>query len=418
MSVPTPIAERIAELGSRAVAASRRLAIAETDAKNAALNAVAEGLDAGREALAAANELDLAAARDAGLSSAMIDRLTLTPARIDAMIEGVRQIAAMPDPVGRELSSSTHRLGMKIVKRSVPIGVIAMIYESRPNVTIDAAALCVKAGNAVILRGGREAAHSNAALADIFRAAIMEHLPEDAVQFVDNPDRAGVTHLVQAVGVVDLVIPRGGEGLIRAVTEQARIPVIKHYKGVCHVYVDRDANLAEALEIVDNAKCQRPGVCNALETLLVHQDVADELLPALAARLEGVELRGDERTREVIDANEASEDDWHAEYLDLILAVRVVDSFDDAIDHIATYGSRHTEAIVSENADAQQRFVRAVDAAAVMVNASTRFMDGSEFGMGAEIGISTDKLHARGPMGLNELTSYKYEVWGEGQTRP
>ncbi len=409
-------------LGDRAVAAARALAALDTRRKNAILRGMADAIEAQRATLQAANSQDLAAGHVAGLSAAMLDRLTLSEARVAAMADGLREVAALRDPVGRVLRRTKRPNGLVIVKRRVPIGVIAIIYESRPNVTADAAGLCLKAGNAVILRGGKEALHSNGAIvAAMLAGGTPQGLPADAVQWIATPDRDAVKELVQLEGRVDLVMPRGGESLIRAVMAQARVPVIKHYKGVCHTYVDADADLKMALAIVENAKCQRPGVCNAMETLLVHQDVAARFLPMVARRLgveRHVELRGDDAARAIVPGMiPATGDDWHAEYLDLILAVRVVPSLEEAVSHIQRYGSAHSDAIVTSNQETAARFLRDVDSATVYVNASTRFTDGGEFGMGAEIGISTDKLHARGPMGLEELTTYKYQVTGTGQIR-
>ena len=407
--------------GEAAVAASRQLALLNARKKNAVLQAMADGLDTRKDEIAEANARDIAAGEELGLSQAMLDRLRLSDVRIDGMIKGLRAVAALKDPIGTRISRWIRPNGLEIVKRRVPIGVVAIIYESRPNVTADTAALCIKTSNAVILRGGKEARNSNLAIADaISEGGAAKGLPENAVQVIKTTDRAAVNELVRLEGLVDVVIPRGGEALIRAVAEQATIPVIKHYKGVCHTYVDASADLDMALRIARNAKCQRPGVCNAMETLLVHADVAAEFLPRLASAMakEGVELRGDEQTRSLVpDATEASEDDWYEEYLDLILAVRVVPSIDDAVAHINRYGSRHSDAIVAEAEPARKAFTRDVDSATVYVNASTRFTDGGEFGMGAEIGISTDKLHARGPMGLDELTTYKYVIYGNGQVR-
>jgi glutamate-5-semialdehyde dehydrogenase len=350
-----------------------------------------------------------------------MDRLRLDRKRLQAAAAGLREVAAMPDPVGRVLDGRVRPNGLLIHKVSVPLGVLLFLYESRPNVTVDAAGLAVKSGNAIILRGGKEALHSNAALHRVLQEGLREvGLPPDAVQLVATPDRAVVGHLLRLVSFIDLVIPRGGESLIRRVAEEARMPVLKHYKGNCHVYVDRSADLDMALRILLNAKCQRPGVCNAAESLLVHGDVAAAFLPraAVALRERGVELRGCERTRQLLpDARPATEDDYAAEYLDLILSIRIVDGLDEAVAHIDRYGSQHTDAIVTNDLTAARHFVAAVDSAAVMVNASTRFHDGYEFGLGAEIGISTDKLHARGPCALMELTSYKYVVYGEGQLR-
>jgi glutamate-5-semialdehyde dehydrogenase len=351
----------------------------------------------------------------------MLDRLALSPTRIEAMAEGVHQVADLPDPLGRLLSETRRPNGLLIRKVRVPLGVLAVIYESRPNVTADAAALCLKAGNAVILRGGSEARRSSRAILEaMVRGGRPADLPPDAVQLLADADHAAVRELLQMDAYVDLVIPRGGEGLIRAVAEHSRIPVLKHYQGVCHVYVDAAADLNMARRIAVNAKCQRPGVCNAMETLLVHRDVAERFLPEVAADLlgAGVELRGDQLVcRLVPQARPAAADDWEREYLDLILSVAVVPDLAAAIDHIERYGSHHTDVIVTEDRRAAERFTRDVDSATVYVNASSRFTDGFEFGMGAEIGISTDKLHARGPCGIEELTTYKYVVEGSGQVR-
>jgi glutamate-5-semialdehyde dehydrogenase len=361
------------------------------------------------------------AGRQGGLPAALLDRLLLSDARMEGMIKGIRSIVGLKDPVGGKISRWIRPNGLVIQKVRVPIGVIAIIYEARPNVTADAASLCFKTSNAVILRGGKEAMQSNLAIASaMMEGGMKKGLPENAIQVVATTDRDAVRELVQMEGRVDLAIPRGGEGLIRAVAEQARVPVIKHYKGVCHVYVDESADLDMALKIVENSKCQRPGVCNAIEKVLVHEKVAATFLPRMAEllRARGVELRGDALARAVVpDMKEAVEDDWHAEYLDLILAVRVVSDTRAAIEHINRYGSHHSDSIVAANESAQKTFTDEVDSATVYVNASTRFTDGGEFGMGAEIGISTDKLHARGPMGLEELTTYKYVILGSGQIR-
>ena len=415
------ITAQIRELASRAKQASRTLATASADAKNAALAAMATALEANAAELKAANAQDLADGEKAGLSAALLDRLRLTDKRIAAMADGLRQVAALPDPVGAVIAGWRRPNGLLITKVRVPLGVVVIIYESRPNVTADAAGLCVKAGNAVVLRGGKEALRSNLAIRRLLQRGLAEAgLPAEAIGLVETTDRAAIDVLIKANDLVDVVIPRGGEGLIRRVTEGATVPVIKHYKGVCHVYVDAAADLAMAEEVCFNAKCQRPGVCNAMETLLVHEAVAADFLPRMARRFAeaGVELRGCERTRQVVEGVEpASEDDWSAEYLDLILAIRVVGSTDEAIDHIARYGSAHSDAIITTDIRQAEKFTREVDSAAVYVNASTRFTDGYEFGMGAEIGISTDKLHARGPMGLEELTTYKFVVYGDGQLR-
>ena len=384
--------------------------------------AMADALEASGEEILAANGRDLAAAPGYGLNAAAVDRLKLDAARVRAMAEGVRQVASLPDPCGEIIREWTRPNGITITKIRVPIGVVGIIYESRPNVTADAAVLCLKSGNACILRGGKEAIHSNTAIARALSAgAVKAGLPAEVIQLVPFIDREGVRLLAQMDRYLDVIVPRGGHALIEAVVEHARMPVIKHYHGVCHVYVDQAADLAMAEEIAVNAKCQRPGVCNAMETLLVHREVAEKFLPSVARALrdQGVELRGDRRTVEVLGAGikAATEEDWTTEYLDLILSIRVVDSLEAAIDHIEHYGSHHSDSIVTTDEAAARKFLAAVDSAAVFWNVSTRFSDGGEFGFGAEIGISTDKLHARGPMGLEELTTYKYLVTGEGQVR-
>jgi len=413
--------DEIVEIGNRASMASRQLALMNTRKKNAILQSMADEIEARIPTIREANEKDLQEGHNAGLSAAMLDRLRLTDSRIQSMIKGIRAVADLKDPVGTRISRWIRPNGLEIVKLRVPIGVIAIIYESRPNVTADTTALCIKTSNAIILRGGKEALHSNRAIADAMTSGgVKRGMPEDAVQLIRTTDRAAVRHLVQLEGHVDLVIPRGGEALIQAVMQHARVPVIKHYKGVCHTYVDSSADIPMALDICENAKCQRPGVCNAMETLLVNEQIATEFLPLLVERLTtlGVEIRGDQKAREVVPTlKEAVEQDWHDEYLDLILSVRIVSSVQEAIDHINTYGSKHSDAIVAEAEGAQKKFLHEVDSATVYVNASTRFTDGGEFGMGAEIGISTDKLHARGPMGLEELTTYKYVIKGKGQIR-
>ena len=413
--------DEMVQIGVQALRASRELVLSNSRKKNAVLLAMADELEARRAEISEANTKDVEAGKEAGLAPAMLDRLLLTPARMDSMISGLREVAALKDPVGTMISRWLRPNGLEIVKQRVPIGVIGIIYESRPNVTADTAALCLKTSNAVILRGGKEAVHSNAIIADTLIAGGMKKgLPEHAIQLIRTTDRDAVRELVQLDGYVDLAIPRGGEALIRAVTEQAHVPVIKHYKGVCHTYIDESADLDMALSIAVNAKCQRPGVCNAMETLLVHKESAAAFLPMLAeaAAEKELELRGDSAARALIPGMaEATDDDWYAEYLNLTLAVRVVESVGVAIEHINTYGSRHSDAIVAESEQAQKAFTQGVDASTVYVNASTRFTDGGEFGMGAEIGISTDKLHARGPMGLEELTTYKYIVHGKGQIR-
>lgn len=413
--------DEIVAMGDRAVVAARELAVLGTRRKNAILHSMADGIEERKTLILDANRRDLQEAQNTGLSKAMLDRLTLTESRMQGMIKGLRAVADLKDPIGARISRWIRPNGLEIVKRRVPIGVIAMIYEARPSVTADTAGLCVKTANAIILRGGREAAHSTAAIVDAMtEGGGRKGLPTHAVQLVRTADHRAVKELVQLEGKVDLVIPRGGEALIRVVTEQARVPVIKHYKGVCHTYVDESADLSMARRICENAKCQRPGVCNAMEHLLVHEKVAAAFLPPMLARYRelGVELRGDEATRRLApDVALATEEDWSAEYLDLILSVRVVGSVQEAVAHINKYGSRHSDAIVAQSAQAQRIFTDQVDSAAVYVNASTRFTDGAEFGMGAEIGISTDKLHARGPMGLEELTTYKYLIQGNGQIR-
>jgi glutamate-5-semialdehyde dehydrogenase len=369
----------------------------------------------------AANAKDIEAAPSYGLTEAQTDRLKLDAQRIEGIASGMEQVALLPDPIGEIIESNVRPNGLEVQKVRVPLGVIFFIYESRPNVTADAAALCVKSGNAVILRGGKEAAHSSRAIVDVLaRVASQVGLPSHAVQLVSTTDRDAVGHFLALDQYVDLAIPRGGEGLIRRVANEARMPVIKHFSGNCHVYVDRAADPAMAQQIVVNSKCQRLGVCNAAESLLVHADVADQLLPPIGEALvdAGIELRGDARTRKLIpSASEASEDDYAAEFLGPVISVRVVGSLDEAVQHINGYGSGHTDAIVTRDLEAARQFATRVDSAAVMINASTRFNDGGEFGLGAEIGISTDKFHARGPCGLKELTSYKYVVYGEGQVR-
>ncbi|NPA49261.1 MAG: glutamate-5-semialdehyde dehydrogenase [Thermodesulfobacteria bacterium] len=415
------VKELVQEVGRRAKEASRALAYLSTDVKNRVLLDVAERLRAERAYLQEENEKDLAAAREKGLSAALIDRLTLSDKVIEGMAQGLEEVAALPDPVGEVVKMWRRPNGLWVGRMRIPLGVIAMIYESRPNVTIDAAGLCFKSGNAVILRGGSEAINSNLALARLFQDALKaQGAPEGAVQVIPITDREAVNELLKLEEYVDLIIPRGGEGLIRFVTENSRIPVLKHYKGVCHVYVDRFADLEMARRICFNAKVQRPGVCNAMETMLVHEAVAEAFLPEMCEefREAGVEIRGCEKTRALVPwAKPATEEDWEAEYLDLILAVKVVKDFDEALEHIARYGSNHTESIVTEDYQRSLRFLREVDASVVMVNASTRFNDGGQLGLGAEIGISTTKLHAYGPMALEELTTLKFIVFGEGQIR-
>ncbi len=413
--------EDMVQMGDRAVAASRALARLSGRRKNTILQAMADELAARREAVKAANARDMEAGKQAGLSAALLDRLLLTDARIDGMVKGLQNVIGLKDPVGARISRWIRPNGLVIQKIRVPIGVIAIIYESRPNVTADAASLCIKTSNAVILRGGKEAMQSNLAIAEALQAGGQKKgLPEHSIQLVATTDRDAVRELVQLEGRVDLAIPRGGEGLIRAVAEQARVPVIKHYKGVCHAYVDESANQDMALNIIENAKCQRPGVCNAIEKVLLHEKIAAQFLPKMVERLRArkVELRGDAAARAIDPSlQEATEDDWYAEYLDLVLAVGIVRDVEAAVQHINRYGSHHSDTIIAQDEKAQGAFTHDVDSATVYVNASTRFTDGGEFGMGAEIGISTDKLHARGPMGLEELTTYKYVILGTGQIR-
>ncbi|MGD1076621.1 MAG: glutamate-5-semialdehyde dehydrogenase [Thermodesulfovibrionales bacterium] len=406
-------------LGARVGA--RSLAKATTDQKNRALIKMAEALKKRSKELITENKKDIAYAEGKGLSKALIDRLTLTDKRIKEMAQGLVEVAQLPDPAGGIVNMWQRPNGMTVGKMRVPIGVIAIIYESRPNVTADATSLCLKAGNAVILRGGSEAIHSNRAIAKILRdEAKAEGIAEGAVTFIDIPDREAVIEMLKLEGIIDLVIPRGGEGLIRTVAENSLIPVLKHYKGVCHVFVDRDADSLMAEEICFNAKVQRPGTCNAMETMLVDESIAEGFLPKMLKRLEdaGVALRGCPKTLSLYpDIPEVKEEDYYREYLDLILNVKIVQDMEDAMEHIAKYGSAHSDAIVTMNYNRALRFLREVDSSAVLVNASTRLNDGYQFGLGAEIGISTDKIHARGPMGLEELTCTKFIVFGTGQLR-
>ncbi|MTW20754.1 glutamate-5-semialdehyde dehydrogenase [Allochromatium palmeri] len=409
------------DLGQRARAASRQLARASTAAKNGALLAIAERLDTERAVITEANRRDLEAGAAKGLDAALLDRLELTPSRIDAMIEGVRQIAALPDPVGAITDLDYRPSGIQVGRMRVPLGVVGIIYESRPNVTADAAALCLKSGNATVLRGGSEAFESNQAIARCIQAGLASAgLPEDGVQVVATTDRAAVGAMITMPESIDVIIPRGGKGLIERISREARVPVIKHLDGICHVYIDEQADLDKAFAIAMNAKTQRYGTCNTMETLLVDAPVAETILPRLGAayREKGVELRGCSRTCAIIaDAIPATDEDWDTEYLAPILSIRVVDGLDAAMDHIARHSSAHTEAIVTEDYSRARRFLREVDSSSVMVNASTRFADGFEYGLGAEIGISTDKFHARGPVGLEGLTSLKFVVLGDGEVR-
>ena len=409
------------EIGIAARAASRLMAQADTATKNRALIAIADAILDNRASLLAENAKDVASAKVHGLDAASIDRLTLTERTLRDIAEGLRQLAALPDLIGAISDLSYRPSGIQVGKMRVPLGVIGIIYESRPNVTADAAGLCLKSGNAAILRGGSEAIHSNQAIAACVHAGLRAAgLPESAVQVVNTTDRAAVGELITMKDYVDVIVPRGGKGLIERITSEARIPVIKHLHGVCHVYIDDAADLDKAIRIADNAKTHRYGVCNAMETLLVNANIAARVLPPLCQIYldKGVELRGDEAARQLVAGmNTATIDDWHTEYLAPILSVRVVADLDAAIAHIATYGSQHTDSIVTENYSRAMRFLREVDSSSVMVNASTRFADGFEYGLGAEIGISTDKIHARGPVGLEGLTSQKYIVLGNGQIR-
>ena len=408
-------------IGKAARTASRAMAKAETGAKNDALMTMAKAVERDIARLLDANRKDVEAARAKGLEAAMVDRLTLTPKSVSAMAEGLRQIAQLPDPVG-EISGMSYRpSGIQVGRMRVPLGVIGIIYEARPNVTADAAGLCLKSGNAAILRGGSEAIHSNQAVGTCVHEGLKAAgLPETAVQVIETTDRAAVGELITMKDYVDIIVPRGGKGLIERISSESRIPVLKHLDGVCHVYIDDRADLDKAIRIADNAKTQRYGTCNTMETLLVHKDIAARVLPPLTKIYadKGVELRGDDAARAIISQmTPATEEDWYTEYLAPILSVRIVEGLDHAIDHITIYGSQHTDAIVTEDITRARRFLREVDSASVMVNASTRFADGFEFGLGAEIGISTDKLHARGPVGLEGLTTQKYVVLGDGSVR-
>ncbi len=411
----------VLEKAAKAKAASRVIGSMKTDAKNLALRKMADALEESRDHLIRENLKDLKAGRQAGLSSAILDRLELNEPRIRQMALGLREIASLPDPVGEILKIRQRPNGMSVGRMRVPIGVIGFIFESRPNVTADSAALCLKAGNAVILKGGSEAINSNKAIIAILKeAANSQGFPADAIGFIDITDRQAVMELLKLDDYVDVIIPRGGEGLIRAVTENSKIPVLRHYKGVCHVYVDAKADMDMAGDICFNSKVQRPGTCNAMESMLVDQAVAAEFLPIMLRRFAdaGVTVKGCDKTREFDPSVEsASAGDYHKEYLDMVVNCRVVDGIEGAMEHIAEFGSLHTETIVTESYASAMRFVREVDASAVMVNVSTRFNDGFEFGLGAEIGIATTKLHARGPMGLEELTSVKFIVFGQGQIR-
>ncbi|MDA9568658.1 glutamate-5-semialdehyde dehydrogenase [Gammaproteobacteria bacterium] len=417
----TDLQAYMTDLGRRARAASAMIAKATTGQKNAALIAIAERIDSARETLLAANAQDMAAGREKGLDAALLDRLELTPARIDAMLEGLRQVAALDDPIGAISEMKPRPSGIQVGRMRVPLGVIGIIYESRPNVTCEAASLCLKSGNATILRGGSEALNSNQAIAQCITAGLSEAgLPADVVQVLDRPDRDAVGHLITMPEYVDVIVPRGGKGLIERISRDSRVPVIKHLDGNCHLYIDSDADFDKAVRVALNAKTQRYGTCCTLESLLIDESVAAALLPVLAAEFaeHAVELRGCPATQALVPAAiAATEQDWGEEYLAPILSVKVVDGLDQAIAHINQYSSGHTESIITENYTKAQRFLREVDSSSVMINASTRFADGFEYGLGAEIGISTDKLHARGPVGLEGLTSQKYIVLGDGHIR-
>ena len=415
------IKEQVLTIAQNAKKASRILGRFSDDKKNKALGRMAEALGDNAARLKEENSKDVSLAQKSGLSGALIDRLLITDKTITEMASGLREVANLPDPVGEVTGMWRRPNNLLVGRMRIPLGVIGIIYEARPNVTADAAGLCLKSGNAVILRGGSEAFHSNLFIADILQKAVeKEGIPRDAVSFVPITDREAVYALLQLEDLIDVIIPRGGEELIRAVVEKSRIPVIKHYKGTCHIFIDRTADEEMSEKIVLNAKCQRPGVCNALETLLVHQDIAPQILPMLLSRLQkaGVELRGCSRTLNLVPGiNKATEDDWYAEYLALILAVKIVKNIDEAIEHIETYGSLHTETIITQSYENSQKFIKEVNSSTVLVNASTRFSDGFQLGLGAEVGISTTKLHAFGPMGLKELTTTKFIVFGEGQVR-
>ena len=415
------IKARVAEIAKNAKKAATALARLSSDAKDKALLDMAEALTRKTSLLMKENAKDLEKATQMGLSAAMLDRLVLNEMTIAGIAKGLREVAGLPDPVGKVTSMWRRPNGLLVGRMRIPLGVIGIIYESRPNVTADAAALCLKSGNAVILRGGSEAINSNIAIAKILQSVLAKRaIPEEAIQVIPMTEREAVREMLQLEEYIDLIIPRGGEDLIRAVVNESKIPVIKHYKGVCHIFVDIDADFDMAVNICMNAKTQRPGVCNAMETLLVHQDIAGKFLPLVARELKGagVVLRGCDRTKRIVkDVEQAKEEDWYQEYLDLVLSVRVVDDLDAAIAHIEKYGSLHTESIVTNNYQNAQRFLNEVNSSTVLVNASTRFSDGFELGLGAEIGISTTKLHAFGPMGLEELTTTKFIIYGNGQVR-
>lgn len=413
------IKEYMQSLGARAKNASRQMLAIETGAKNNALLAIAEAIDSARDDVISANKLDLEQGKVNGLDAALLDRLELTPSRIDSMIEGLKQVAALPDPCGEITDLKYMPSGIQVGKMRVPLGVIGIIYESRPNVTIDAASLCLKSGNAAILRGGSESINSNQAIAKCIRLGLNQaDLPEDTVQVIDTTDREAVGELITMPEYVDVIVPRGGKGLIERISRDAKVNVIKHLDGICHVYIDSQADLDKAFDIALNSKTHRYGVCNAMETLLVAKSIANDILPRLAQAYQdkGVELRGCKQTCQLISAPHATDDDWQTEYLAPILSIKIVAGMDEAIDHINLYSSKHTESIVTENYTLARRFLTEVDSSSVMINASTRFADGFQYGLGAEIGISTDKIHARGPVGLDGLTSQKWIVLGNGQT--
>ena len=411
----------ILNIGKNAKSASRELAKLSSRKKNSILKSMAEALENDREFIKQENAKDLDNGYKNGLSSSLLDRLKLTDSRIDSMINGIYDVIALNDPVGEQISAWNRPNGLHIRKVRSPIGVIGIIFESRPNVTCDAAALCFKSSNAVILRGGKEAIFSNLAIADsLKKGGILKGMPKNSIQLIPTTDREAIKILCRMTDQIDLIMPRGGEGLINAVAEISLVPVIKHYKGLCHTFIDKECDLEMALSIAENAKCQRPGVCNAMETLLVHEKIANEFLPNICKIFKdnGVEIRGDKYTNEICsDIILADEKDWHTEYLDMIISIRVVKNIDEAIKHINFYGSSHSDAIVTNNKESGKKFLAEIDSSSVYLNASTRFTDGAEFGMGAEIGISTDKLHARGPMGLEELTTYKFVIEGKGQIK-
>jgi glutamate-5-semialdehyde dehydrogenase len=412
--------QTIADLCRKAKSASRALATASTEKRNELLSEIANGLESASATLAEANRRDLVRAEENGLSLAMIDRLALTDERLKKMIQGVRDVVNLADPLGEVIRDWKLENDIQMEKVRVPIGVIGIIYESRPNVTVDAGVLCLKTGNVPVLRGGKEAFESNLALIQVMQAAAMKvGLPAEVVSFIPTTDREAIPAMCRMDSSIDLMIPRGGHGLIQTVVEHARMPVIKHFHGVCHIFVHAEADFEMAREIIVNSKCQRPGVCNSLETLLVDQKIASAFLPEMIKQLEaqGVEVRADAKTSATVGESMTEPDSWDVEYLDLILAVRVVENFDQAVEHISTYGSHHTDTIITENKEIAESFLKQIDSAAVFWNASTRFSDGGQFGFGAEIGISTDKIHARGPMGLEELTIYKYIGRGTGQIR-